>query len=347
MLGGLRARRGSDVRSLVLTDPGLESVACDELRECWPSAETCFPLGDTSGRLIVELPGDADFTRLRTAHHVVRLLGESDAASLEDVRLAVRQVEIPELESAASFRVTTSRKGDHAFKSEQIAGAAGAVLQQRYGTPVDLSDYEVNVRADLHGARLTIGVQLTRESLGARMRRTVPLRTALKPTIAAAMVRLSGAHQGHGTLLDPMCGAGTVPFEASTTNPALRVIGTDWDLPTLHNARRTLRDNGVDVPLVAADVRHVADVVTQRFDFVVTDPPYGVRQARRARLSVFYARMLHGIVEALADRARVVLISPRRQAMLRALGEVPLEVVDERQVETGGLRPRIWVTRRG
>lgn len=329
--------------ALIYVDPGLESVAAEEVRELWPDSRAAPRGGAMSGRVRALLPACAELSRLRTAHHVVELLAEHETASLEDVRAAARALEVPALEQARSFRVTTQRVGRHEFKSEQVAGAVGAALQHRYKTRVDLRHFELEVRADLFGTRLYLGVQRTGRDLGKRIRRARVLRTALKATIAAAMIRLADAHRGRAELLcDPMCGSGTILVEAATINPSLRVFGADWDEPTVAAARGTLANHRLDVPVALADARTIARNIDQLIDVVVSDPPYGMRQGSRTRLDRFYESLLRGVLDALAPGARLVLISPRRKAMLSAIEALPLEVVDERPVETGGLVPRIW-----
>ncbi|NIS36895.1 MAG: SAM-dependent methyltransferase, partial [Actinobacteria bacterium] len=100
------------------------------------------------------------------------------------------------------------RRGEHPFRSVDIARTAGGPLWRRYGTPVSLEAFEVEIRADLYGEQLVLGVQRTARSLGNRVLRSTALRTALKPTVAAAMLRLVRAHRGAGRLIDPMCGSG-------------------------------------------------------------------------------------------------------------------------------------------
>ena len=97
----------------------------------------------------------------------------------------------------------------------------------------------------------------------------------LRETIAAAMLILAG-YSPPEPLVDPMCGAGTIPVEAKRINPALEVHGSDWDAETLDVARGTVRNHGLDVELRPADARELRAAYSGSFDYLVTDPPYGV-----------------------------------------------------------------------
>jgi putative N6-adenine-specific DNA methylase/tRNA (guanine6-N2)-methyltransferase len=238
--------------------------------------------------------------------------------------------------------VSSALVGDQPFRREALAGAAGAALVGRYGTPVDLEGFEVNVRADLFGSRLVLGVQLTKDSLGNRVRRAKALRSSLKPTIAAAMVRIAGAHEGPGRLLDPLCGAGTIPLEALRANPGLDVRAADWDAATVEVARQTLANHGLRIDVRVCDARQLDRAWDERFELIVTDPPYGVRQARRVRLADLYASLLPSFEAVLADGGRVVVAVVKRHAFLSAVERTGLAVVGETRVDAGGLPLRIY-----
>ncbi|HXV75808.1 MAG TPA: THUMP domain-containing protein [Candidatus Polarisedimenticolaceae bacterium] len=330
------------MRYLVTVDPGLEQVAADELRQLDPSAAVRV---DGRARLVVEATDGAWLFRARTIHHVARLAVEARAGTLDELRAAIAGTALPELERAASFRVSANTTGPVSFPRRELAGAAGAVLQRRYGTRVDLERFEVNVRIDLDGERLLCGVQLTRESLGGRIHRGEPLRTSLKPTVAAAMLRLAGAHSGSGRLIDPMCGAATIPIEAASINPRLSISAADWDGPTVALARRALAGQGIALEIDRADARLLGRDRPRAFDYIVTDPPYGVRLAKRTSLTRLYGALLPSFERALAERGRIVMIVVKYRTFLAALATTALEIVDRHAVELGGLEPQIVVLR--
>ncbi|MEE4300613.1 MAG: THUMP domain-containing protein [Pseudomonadales bacterium] len=296
-----------------------------------------------SGRTWAELPHDADLKRARTIHHVIEVLHEDRVSSLDDVRESARTLDVPALAGASSFRVTAHREGEHAFSTDALAGAVGAALQRRHGTPVDLNNFQVHVRADLYGSRLIVGVQRTSKDLSKRIRRPQPLRTAVKASIAASMLRLVGAHASTGTLCDPMCGSGTILVEACETNPSLRVLGFDWDDDTVEIARGTVANHALQIPIAPLEISDLSARVGPTLDFVITDPPYGIRRGRRMRLDDFYTTMLDSIHRATTKCSRVAIISPRVKAMQKALANSPLTADRVIQVRAGGLTPHIWV----
>jgi len=318
------------MRFLLTTDRGIEDVAADEIAEARPDATVQVDPYGSGGLVRVDLACPDDLLRLATVHHVLELRHEGRATNLDEIRTAASVAALPELEAAASFRVTTERVGEHAFTTIDVQRAAGGVLHGRYGTPVDLERPGVEVHVDVHGRHVAIGLRLTARPLDARIRRSRPLRSALKPTVAAAMLRLVGAHRGAGRLIDPMCGAGTIPIEARRANPRLDVSAADWDAETVQVAREAASEHGVELEVLLADARSLGETRPAAFDYIVTDPPYGVRQARRTSMSRLYGALLASFERALAPTGKLALLVVKRRTFLGALERTSLRVIDSR-----------------
>ena len=331
------------MRYLLIGDPGLEDIVVDEVRERWPEIDACPRPYEVPGHAIVTIDDADALQSLTTVHHVIEIRGEAVVDSLEGIRGAVAGTALPQLAGAESFRVSTRLEGEHGFARMDVEGAAGAVIQKEHGTRVDLEGYAVNVRVDLYGRRLVIGVQLTRKDLGNRIRRARVLRTSLKPTIAAAMIRMAGAHRGEGRLIDPLCGTGTIPIEAKQANPALSVYASDWDDATVETARGTIANHGAEIDLRIGDARSLRKLYSHPFDYIVSDPPYGVRLGKRASMRGLYADLLRSFEESLADSGRIALVVLKFRAFLKALAPTPLRIVEERLIESSGLHPRIFI----
>jgi putative N6-adenine-specific DNA methylase/tRNA (guanine6-N2)-methyltransferase len=328
---------------LLTTDPGLEDVVAGEVVEKLPGAGVDIRPYGCRGRVRVEAPAADELLRLTTIHHVIEIRGESEARTLDEIKNGLANVDFPELRSASSFRVSSKLIGEQDFEKLEIQRVAGALLHDRYGTPVDLEDFEVDIRVDLYGRHLVAGVQRTRDSLGNRLKRARPLRSAVKPTIAAAMVRLACAHRGAGMLIDPMCGTGTIPIEAARINPRLEVMASDWDEETVEVARETVANHGLRIEPRVADARHLGETAPATFDYIVTNPPYGVRQAKRTSIARLYRSLLPSFAGAIKDSGRLVLIVVKYRAFLSVLEGCGLRVSGERVVDLGGIDARIYL----
>jgi tRNA G10 N-methylase Trm11 len=137
------------------------------------------------------------------------------------------------------------------------------------------------------------------------------LPASLRPTVAAAMVRLAEIKSGH-VVLDPMCGAGTILAETleGTRQRGLRpqmVLGGDLDPAALRAAGSNLRRLG-SVRLARWDARALP-LPDRSVDCILCNPPFGKQLGAPEQIGPLYR-------EALADWDRV--LRPHRRAVLLA-----------------------------
>jgi len=157
------------------------------------------------------------------------------------------------------------------------------------------------------------------------------------------MLRLVRAHEGPGRLIDPLCGSGTIPVEARRINPELEVMASDWDEKAVDVARGTMRSHGLDVDVRVCDARLLAETLHASFDYIVTDPPYGLRQARKSHLVSLYRSLLMSFEDVLEDSGRIAIVVLRRGPLLDALEGTRFRIAHERAVGSSGLRLKIFV----
>jgi tRNA (guanine6-N2)-methyltransferase len=353
---------------LFTTNPGLEDVAGAEFEERAAQAglgETAVTLKpfDLDGQVMVDNPAPlADLwpmaQQMRSIYHVVRPLHvfelPDEATSADDqlahIRQVVGELDIAEMETAESFRVTGNRTGQHEFTSVDVQRVAGAALVEKYGTAVDLTGYDTDVRVDVVHDRCWVGVQLTRTRLSKRQERVYTPMAALKTVVAYAMLRFARLDEGKGDLLDPFCGSGTILIEAAQTFPDLTLYGSDAFAKPVQGTAENLAAMGLTerVQLAQADardLRHHYEPGSMRA--IVTNPPFGVRLGRRADFRHLYSNFLQGAHRILEPGGRLVVLVGRRRAFNFILDKVGgFHLAHVRVVETGGIYPAIFVLER-
>jgi 23S rRNA G2445 N2-methylase RlmL len=114
---------------------------------------------------------------------------------------------------------------------------------------------------------------------------------SLRPTVAGAMVRLAGIGPGM-TMLDPMCGAGTILAETIEVAKRRRgarveVIGGDLDPNAVFVASQNLENVGPAV-LARWDSRRLP-LATHSVDRIVSNPPFGKQLASPDEIAPLYA----------------------------------------------------------
>lgn len=345
---------------LLTTDPGLEGLLADECVALCRAAGLPTPITERHpfgrrGMLQVNVEGVAEvvmplFLKVRLAYHVMRYLHHfelPDQADLTPLADILRQLPLPEMAEARSFRITTKRVGNHAFDSYAVASLAGRIIQERFGTPVDLKGYQVDLRVDVYDHLVWIGWQLTRHSLSHRFENRPYYRSvSLKPTFAQALLRFARIpDEATGKLLDPFCGAGTILLEAADTFPGLQLFGSDrYEEPVV----------GAQANLAQFNLAHRAEIrqvemstLSQhypagQFDYLVTNPPFGLRMAQKVDLRRFYQTFLTEADQLMAPHGTLTLLMLKAANFRQAVARSPLRVIEFHRVEVGGKEMRVY-----
>ncbi|MFW6292928.1 MAG: methyltransferase [Spirochaetota bacterium] len=294
----------------------------------------------------------------RSLYHVAVHVAELawDGRTLDSLAAAIAEVDLDEMRGTASFRVSCSRVGDHDFHSPEVEREAGSILQARYGTDVDLERYTLHVKIDIVGRRAFAGYQLTgRKGLDRRHRWVYHPRVTLRTPIAYGMLVLCGYADQPGALHDPFCGSGTILLEAAGVSrdrledcPTLS--GSDWDARAVSGARANLGEAGLDaIPISRHDAQDLCEFLEPgSLDYIVTNPPFGIRIGRGANLLSMYRDFLAGSAAVLRPGGRLaMLVARRRGAFNKVLATFPEFTIDHvRVVEMGGVYAGLFVLRR-
>jgi len=349
---------------LFTTNMGLEDVVVDEFGERADAAGIPVsktddaPFGLQSYALIeAEASPEAALDvahEMKSVHHVLAplytfSLATDGEAALETIRTTVEALDVSAMEDVDTFRATTVRQGDHDFTSIDVQRAAGGGLDAHYDAAVDLEDYDVEVRVDVHDDRCLVSVQHTEEALSRRQARLFQPRAALKPNVAHALLRLAHLDAPPDVVLDPFCGSGTILWEAGALWPETQLVGNDWNEDTLAGARNNAaaQDLTDRVTFYESDVWDLADTTDEQADLIVTNPPFGVRLASSMDFLPFYRRALQQFHQVLTPKSRMVMLVLRQGPFNKALRETDgVDVRHVRVIEIGGLYPRVFVLQR-
>jgi tRNA (guanine6-N2)-methyltransferase len=292
----------------------------------------------------------------RSVYHVVVHVGEVawHGQSLAELATDVAALPFNRMQTAGGFRASCSRVGDHPFQSPDVEVAVGAALQGRYGTRVDLEHYDVNVRVDIVDGRCLCGYQLTgRKGLDRRHHWQYHPRVTLRTPIAYAMLQIAGFELHPGDLHDPFCGSGTILLEAAALvagSAEPRIAGSDRSAGAVEGSRSNLVAAGLSarVSVSEIDARDLSDhIAPASLDYIVTNPPFGIRMGHKMDLGTLYRRFLESVLVVLRPDGVLALLVGKRgkfNRILQSMEGFHLEHV--RIIEIGGVFPGLFVLRR-
>lgn len=201
------------------TSKGLEAVLAGEV-------------GALGGKDVAETAGGVSFRGdfalgyranlwLRTAHRVLLPLSRFPAATPGALYEGVKEIAWPKIFSvrktiAVDATVRDSGISHSRFAAQKAKDAVADRFREELGARPDVNVRSPEVRLGVRIVRdeCVLSLDLSGESLTRRGYRGDPEEASLKETLAAGIIHLSGWN-GRSPLVDPMCGAGTIPIEAA------------------------------------------------------------------------------------------------------------------------------------
>lgn len=202
-------------------------------------------------------------------------------------------------------------------------------MSMRHKRP-SVDTHRPNIRLDafLDESTATFYLDTSGEPLFKRGHRVVSVEAPLRENLAAGLLRLAG-WTPNDVLLDPMCGSGTIPLEATMlarriapgqsrsfaferllvhdakrwgqlreaarlkqlAEPPAAIYASDQDPAAVKVAQRTFQGAGVavDIRLRQSDVLALEAPAEQ--GVLMINPPYGVRLSRPEELDAFYPQL--------------------------------------------------------
>ncbi len=329
------------MRLIAATNPGTEDLLANELEELGFKI-----LDQTYGRVLFESYWGLEETVLlleesKFLHKVFTVEYEVEIDKDLPKEIDVKWIK-KYLTRSMTFAVRAQRSGEHNFTSQELARLVGSKIIEETGAKVNLDVPNIVVVADVVGNKLRLGLLLLgEESQHRRSYRVEEHMASLKPTLAQALLKLAEPFE---SLLDPMCGSGTIPIEAALTDPHRKYFCFDVDKESVRKAIINSLVAGVKglIAFGIVDVRAIYNVVNH-VDVVVSNPPYGIRMGSPRKIIEFYNEMAPSISK-VTDK--VVMITPLWKELVEAFEKEGFKLKHEREVFHGDLYVRILVLKR-
>lgn len=207
------------------------------------------------------------------------------------------------------------RRQELTLAVERALVSAGASWRiNRDEAPLELWCWQV-------GHELVVGLRLTDNDSRQHDGREVEREAALRPSIAAAMVRLSRP-EADDVFLDPMCGSGTILLERAVMGRYELLLGGDSDAGAVaatlanfgprHQPRRIERWDARALPLEEASVTQL-----------VCNLPWGRLIGEKAQIPALYRALMAEFSRVVVPGGRLVLLTSEGADLKAALAHSP------------------------
>lgn len=343
----------------VMTMPGLETLAFSEVRAQIPDAElvkfargiALFNTNATPDQLLeLRTVEDVFFAlaHVKGLGHGPDALRVLHSATLNaDIASALRMWRRAHNGAPPeTWRVISQKAGMHDFRrvdaGRAITNALERALPRAMRQVKDDSDMEIWLW--LSGSELVIGVRLSDATMRHRDYKREHMPASLRPTIAAAMSRLSKPTD-EDIVLDPLCGAGTLLVERGLMAPFDRVIGGDIQDEAVGMARRNARAAGVVATLRAWDARALPldDASVTR---ILTNLPFGKKIGSHESNEELYCLLEQEFGRVLAPGGLMVSLTSEDRLWNAVLQNAGWKVTKKIVLVVLGLPASIFVTER-
>ena len=310
---------------------GLESLAAEELTEI--GATDIVP-----GFCGVSFQGDRELLYrvnlwARLPFRVLVKLGDLPSIDDDELFSSIQSIDwgqylTPDLTMAVTVTGKNPQLNHSHFTAVQVKRAITAQQTQQFGdrSNVDINDPDLRINVHIEKDLCSVSLDSSGSSLHRRGYREAVGDAPLKESLAAALVKMSGWTPDLA-FVDPLCGSGTLPLEATmqALNIApgvfresfgferwldfdpdlfdrllkaaeasehkdlkLTIFGSDRNYDVIQQARSNALKSGVGSYLDFA-VRELADVEAPAASgIVLCNPPYGERLGRGEDLGTFY-----------------------------------------------------------
>jgi 23S rRNA G2445 N2-methylase RlmL len=306
--------------------PGLEPVAGQEIKQMLGGDVKRSGDGLVVFRVAEMSPA---VLQLRTVEDVFLLAWGTDklsyrAADLDRIRhwtartvdwhrlLQIHHSVRPKPKGKPTYHLVTQMTGEHGYLRRDARNALAEGLAGKLPSswrPAE-ENAAVEIWLTIKGASAVCGLRLSDGTMRHRTYKMEHLPASLRPTMAAAMVRLADIKPGN-VILDPMCGAGTILAEVLEWARQARIrwgsmFGGDIDPAALRAAGFNLRRLG-RVCLARWDATRIP-LANQSVDRVLCNPPFGKQLSRPEKIGLLYRNLIRECHRVLQSHGRAVLL---------------------------------------
>jgi 23S rRNA G2445 N2-methylase RlmL len=346
--------------------PGLEELAGEEIVQ--ELGGEVKKLG--RGFVVFRLPEiTEEVLSLRTVEDVFLLAWGSDqlthrAEDLDRIRrwttrepdwdqlLRIHHAIRPKPKGKPTFWMVAQMEGQHGYLRRDARKALGEGLASKLPASWKIveEDATVEVWLTIQDATAICGLRLSDRTMRHRTYKLEHRPASLRPTLAAAMVRLAEIKPQH-TVLDPLCGVGTILAEHLVLRSRLRdarglVWGGDIESQAVRSAAINLRRLG-PADLLRWDSRRLPlpDALVDR---VISNPPFGKQLSDPEAIGPLYRDLVREFDRVLKPGGRAVLLVSAGPMLQEAVGpvgwkslrRVPVRVLGQKAAISVWQKPR-------
>ncbi len=337
-----------------VVQPGLESIAADEIaNDLGAEIKRTAP-----GVVVFRLQEiDSSILDLRCTEDVFLMAWGTDqltyrAKDLDSIRkwtareadweqlLRIHHLVRPKPKGKPTYHFVTQMEGTHGYRRVDAGKAFAEGMAGKFPPSWRYANENAAVEfwLTIDGATAVCGLRLSDRTMRHRTYKSEHVPASLRPTVAAAMVRVADVRPRQ-VVLDPMCGAGTILAELLAKFPGnesrfLRALGGDRDANAIRAAKSNLRRLGL-AHLARWDARRLP-LADQSVDRIISNPPFGKQLSRPEEIGHLYRQVVIAYDRVLRAEGRAVLLVADFAPLKAAARQVGWKLTEQHRVRVLG-----------
>lgn len=272
-----------------------------------------------------------------------------------DALLKIHHAVRPKPKGKPTYRFVAQMEGVHGYRRIDALKAMARGLAGKL--PASWRPAEENASVEIwltiHEATAICGMRLSDRTMRHRTYKHEHLPASIRPTVAAAMVRLADLKPNQ-TVLGPMCGAGTLLAEAFLAIKGKKTAGgTSWtmtwqggDIDPGHTRAAQVNLRQFDITdLRTWDARELP-LPDASVDRILSNPPFGKQLSTPEEILPLYRQSVREMDRVLRPHGKAVLIVADPKALRPAVEKVGWKELRHVQLRMLGQRATIGVYRK-
>ena len=211
----------------------------------------------------------------------------------------------PKKPKQPTFNCFIKQDCDRLVYRKEIANRLNSVVSANFPKWKNSDPAAIEIWGFYIDQKLHLGFRLSDNRMRYRAQKPVSRKAALRPTIAAALMRAASPRYGE-RVLDPMCGTGTILSEGIALNTGAVFIGGDSDRQAIKLAKESL--SRTNVSLQQWDATRLP-VNSSTIDCIVCNLPFGQQFSTQKDNQDLYPMLIDNWMVGLKAKGRMVLLT--------------------------------------
>lgn len=169
----------------------------------------------------------------------------------------------------------------------------------------------------------------------------------VNPALAYVMCMLADI-QPEDVVCDPFCGGGTIAVSAAVYSQPKRVLASDISGTAVDKTIKNFHSAGIKQNKYAVFRSNVSQLKLQPGSVtkLITNLPYGVRVSDHEANIKTYTALADRMAKIIIPGGQLVILTQEKQLLLNSFARPEFKLLEQIDVDQGGLIPRIFVYKR-